>query len=61
MGYKYFYLHENVVPKDYSIVIEKEQIDIAMLKSKENYNTTSKSVSETYVWTKVLQRITTIP
>lgn len=46
MGYKYFYLRENAVPKNYSsIVAVKEQIDIAMFKSKNNYNAASKSVS----------------
>jgi len=39
MGYQRFNLRKSAVPKDYSsIVFEKEQINIAMLKSKEIYN-----------------------
>ncbi|XP_024868724.1 THAP domain-containing protein 5-like isoform X1 [Temnothorax curvispinosus] len=52
MGYKYFYLRENAVPRDYSSrVTKKEQIICSMLKSKETYTTANKSVSssKTYV------------
>jgi len=46
MGYQRFNLRKSAVPKDYSsIVFEKEQIDIAMLKSKEIYDPISVSKS----------------
>ncbi|XP_077258378.1 uncharacterized protein LOC143895245 isoform X2 [Temnothorax americanus] len=53
MGYKYFYLRENAVPRDYSSrVAKKEQIVCSMFKLKDNYDTANKSnvsSSKTYV------------
>lgn len=54
MGYKRLYLRKNVVPKAHSSIIrEKEQVDVAMLESKEICNATSinksESSSEIYV------------
>lgn len=52
MGYQRFNLRKDAVPKDCSsIVVEKEPIDIAMLKSKETCNATniSKSASSSEI------------